>query len=53
MVAFAKKFALSDVLIEELNAPNWTEELVARMTEFYNKDVELLKTLPKAQIFLP
>lgn len=53
MVAFAEKFALSDVLIEELNAPNWTEELVARMTEFYDKDVELLKTLPKAQILLP
>ena len=30
---------------------DWTEELVARMTEFYDKDVELLKTLPKAQIF--
>ena len=39
VAAFLEKFAIEDEIEEELDAPGWTEELVAEMTEIYDEDL--------------
>lgn len=38
-VAFLDKYALEDELVEEVDMPGWTEEMLEQATEMYDQDV--------------
>jgi hypothetical protein len=44
--AFLEKFSLPDRIDYEIEMPDWTEDLVARMTDLYNADVERIRQIP-------
>lgn len=45
IAAFLDKFALDDALEEEVDLPDWTEELVEELTASYDHDVSLLRNI--------
>ena len=53
MAAFLDKFALEGALEQELDLPGWTEELVDRMTESYDEDVDEIQRIPGVDVIAP
>ncbi|WP_299850168.1 hypothetical protein [uncultured Roseovarius sp.] len=53
IAAFLDKFADDDAIEEELDVPGWTEELVDRMTEFYDEDVFAIQRIPGVNMITP
>lgn len=53
IAAFLDKFALEDALEEELDMPDWTDELVEEMTEVYDQDVMKIQQIPGVRMLLP
>jgi hypothetical protein len=53
MFAFAERFALPDVMDEVIDAPNWTDTLIEKLTIIYDKDIEAIARIPKTQLLLP
>ena len=51
--AFLDKFALQDVIEEELEAPGWTDDLVEELTAIYDDDVSICANIPGVQMILP
>ncbi len=51
--AFLDKFAIEDALEEELDMPDWTDELVEEMTENYDQDVLRIQQIQGIQMLLP
>lgn len=51
--AFLDKFAIEERMIEELDLPGWTTELVDEMTEIYDDDVFRLQHMPGVQLIEP
>ena len=51
--AFLDKFAIQDALEEELDMPDWTDELVEEMTENYDQDVLRIQQIPGVQMLFP
>lgn len=46
LAAFLDKYALEDALEEELDAPGWSTELVAHLSENYEVDQEEIRQIP-------
>ncbi len=44
--AFLDKFARPEKISQQVTLPGWTEELVARLTETYERDVATIRTMP-------
>ena len=53
IAAFLDKFAIEDALEEELDMPDWTDELVEQMTEIYDADVAQIQQIPGIRMLLP
>ena len=45
IAAFLDKFALEDELIEEIDLPGWTPEMVEEMTAAYEEDVYVIERM--------
>jgi hypothetical protein len=50
---FLEKFAREEAIEEELNVPDWTQELVAEMTETYDEDIAAIAQIPGVQLIAP
>ncbi len=53
LAAFLEKFAIDDEVEEELDAPGWTEDLVAELTEFYEEDLFEIERLSGVTFLSP
>ena len=53
VAAFLEKFAIEDAVEEELDAPGWTDELVAALTEIYEEDLFEIERLPGVTFLSP
>lgn len=53
IMAFLDKFALEDMLEEELDLPGWTEELIEEMTDIYDDDMATIRQIPGVQVIEP
>lgn len=53
MAAFLDKFALDEVIEEEIDIPGWTADLVDEITELYEEDVFRLQRIPGVQFISP
>jgi len=51
--AFLSKFAMDDMIEQEIALPGWTDELVDELTDFYDEDVEEIAALPGVRVILP
>jgi hypothetical protein len=46
IAAFLDKYALEDQIEEEVDLPGWTAELMNRLTEIYEEDIETIEHMP-------
>lgn len=53
MVAFLEKYADDEEVEEELDLPGWSEDLMERLTEMYDEDVEVISTIPGVTLIDP
>lgn len=53
VTAFLDKYAIPDALVEELDMPGWTDELVERMTQAYDADVAVMQGMSGVTVILP
>ncbi len=53
LAAFLEKFAIAEEVEEELDAPGWTEDLVAELTEEYEEDLYEIKRLAGVTFIAP
>ncbi|QEW19996.1 hypothetical protein LA6_002188 [Marinibacterium anthonyi] len=53
MAIFMEKYAIEDELVEELEMPGWTEELVDEMTAIYDADFEAVRQIPGVTVLAP
>jgi hypothetical protein len=50
---FLEKFARDEVIEEELDVSDWSQDLVAEMTETYDEDVAAIAHIPGVQMIAP
>ncbi len=50
---FLAGFAEEDEMEQEITLPGWTEEIMDRLTEAYDRDVERIAELPNVRMMLP
>jgi hypothetical protein len=53
MAAFLDKFAIDDMVEDELDLDGWTEELVDEMTERYEEDTYVIQQMPGVNLIAP
>lgn len=53
IAAFLDKFAIADEIEEELDLPNWTEDLVETLTEAYEEDLFAIQRIPGVTFISP
>lgn len=53
IAAFLDKYAIIEELEEELNMPDWTDELVEGMTENYDSDLLRIQEIPGVRVIAP
>ncbi|MCI5096467.1 MAG: hypothetical protein MRY77_09145 [Rhodobacteraceae bacterium] len=53
MGAFLDKFAIDDMVEDELDLEGWTEELVDEMTERYEEDTYVIQQMPGVNLIAP
>jgi hypothetical protein len=53
IAAFLSKFAIEDAVEEELDMPDWTQDLVTEMTSIYDEDVARIEAMPDITLILP
>lgn len=53
VTAFLDKFAIADKIEEELEAPGWTVELVDRITDQYELDIQRIAEMPDIEFLEP
>ncbi len=51
--AFLDKYAIEDEIVEELDLPGWSDELVEQMTEIYEADIDHIADIPGVRMILP
>ncbi len=53
ITAFLDKFAVDEKVEEELDAPGWTFELVERITDQYELDIQRIAEMPDVELIEP
>ncbi|SLN51813.1 hypothetical protein ROA7450_02615 [Roseovarius albus] len=53
IIAFIEKFGREEALEQEIDLPNWNDELTDAMTETYEDDLERLAHIPNLNVILP
>jgi hypothetical protein len=53
MAAFLDKFAIDDMVEDELDLDGWTEELVDELTERYEEDTYVIQQMPGVNLIAP
>ncbi|MHA6263828.1 hypothetical protein ACXYMO_11545 [Arenibacterium sp. CAU 1754] len=53
IATFLDKYAIEDAIVEELDLPGWTDELIEMMTELYDADVERILQMSDIQMIAP
>ncbi len=53
VAAFLGKFADEDAIEEELDLPGWTHEVVDRLTDLYDEDVDRIDRIPGVTLIAP
>jgi hypothetical protein len=53
IAAFLDKYALEDMVEEELDVPGWTDELVDELTDSYDEDVFRIQRIPGVHLIAP
>ena len=53
MAAFLDKFALPEEIEQELDAPGWTDELVAELTDLYDEDIAEIERMSGVNFIAP
>lgn len=53
IAAFLDKFAIEEKLIEELDLPGWSDDLVDEMTEIYDEDLLRIQRIPGVATITP
>lgn len=53
MIAFLDKYALDDMLEDELDLPGWDAAYVDMLTEIYEYDLEIIAALPNVRLLTP
>ena len=53
ITAFLDKFAVEEKVEEELDAPGWTFELVERITDQYELDIQQIAEMPDVELIEP
>ncbi|XDA96583.1 hypothetical protein AB1M95_10565 [Sulfitobacter sp. LCG007] len=53
MRAFLDRFAIEEALEEEIDMPHWTQDLVAEMTDTYDRDMLRIESIPNLRLLLP
>ncbi|MEM8692440.1 MAG: hypothetical protein AAGG57_11205 [Pseudomonadota bacterium] len=48
-----ERFAIKDAVEEELDVPNWTEDLIDEITEIYDEDMDRLAAIPGVSLIEP
>lgn len=51
--AFLDKYALDDVIEEEVDLPGWTDEIIDDLTAIYEEDVYLIQRMPGVTLITP
>lgn len=53
IIAFLDKYALEDEIVEELDLPGWSDDLVDEMTAIYEADIDTIADIPGVRVILP
>lgn len=53
IAAFLDKFALDEEIVEEVDLPGWTDDLIAQVTELYEEDIFVIQRLPGVELIVP
>jgi hypothetical protein len=53
MAAFLERYAKEEVLEETVDLPGWSDDLVSRMTEAYDADIEAICQIRDVTVLLP
>lgn len=53
LVAFLDKYAVQDAVEEELDVPGWTDDLVVRLTQNYEDDLDEIEDMPGVNFIAP
>lgn len=53
MVAFLDKFAVDEMIEEEIDMPGWTAELIEELTELYDEDLLTIERIPGVTLITP
>lgn len=53
VTAFLKKYAIENLLEEEVDLPDFTQELIEELTEAYDEDINLIATMPGVKFIEP
>lgn len=53
VTAFLDKFARPDQLEVQIDVPGWTQDVIARMTDEYDRDVARIAAMPGVRIIAP
>ncbi|MDG1130284.1 MAG: hypothetical protein P8N68_14425 [Paracoccaceae bacterium] len=53
IAAFLDKFALDEEIVEEVDLPGWTDELITQVTELYEEDIFVIQRLPGVELIVP
>ncbi len=53
IATFMDKFAIDEAIEEELDMPGWTVELVDKMTEIYDEDMDVVQRIPGVTMITP
>lgn len=50
---FLEKYAIDDAMIEEVDLPGWSMDLIADLTDIYEQDMHTLRALPNVRLIEP
>lgn len=53
IAAFLDKYALDEEIVEEVDLPGWTAELITQMTELYEEDIFAIQRMPGVEMIVP
>ena len=53
ILAFLKKYALDDAMDEDIDLPEFTQELIEQLTDDYDADVDYIQTIPGVTFIQP
>ncbi|MGB0960343.1 MAG: hypothetical protein ACPGVK_08855 [Halocynthiibacter sp.] len=53
MAAFIERFPRVEAIEEDINAPDWTQQIVTDMTEIYEEDLDHIADMPGVRMIVP